>query len=72
MLALRKGMNYQTVLDVIAAKRAAIALDLAELKQDGVKVIDIDPNDLMSLELAGFMVCVETGVILAGPAQFVL
>ena len=72
MLALEKGMNFQTVLDVINRKREAIAIDLAELRADGVTTIDVDPADLMALELAGYMIDIQTGVVLAGPRVLVL
>ena len=72
MLTLQKGMNFQTVLDVINRKREAIAIDLAELRADGVDVIDVAPHDLLALELAGYMIDVQTGVVLAGPRVLVL
>ena len=71
-MQLTANTYFTDVLSIFNEKRAAIALDMAELRSEGVSVIDVDPGDLLALELAGFMVCIETGRILAGPAQLVL
>ena len=72
MLNLVKDMHFQTVLDVMNRKREAIRTDLDELKAEGVPVVDIEPQDLLSLELAGYIVDVLTGKILSGPRVLVL
>ena len=72
MLALKQGMSFETVLAVIHQKRDAIRIDMEELRADGVDVIDIAPHDLLALELAGFMIDITSGVVLAGPQVLVL
>ena len=72
MLKLNSTTHFSDVLAVLHAKRDAIALDLAELKSEGVSVIDVDPADMLLMERCGYIVCVESGRILAGPAQLVL
>lgn len=72
MLNLVKDMHFRDVLAVMNQKRDAIQLDLAELKAEGVPVVDIEPQDLLSLELAGYIVSLETGKILSGPRVLVL
>lgn len=72
MLNLVKDMHFQDVLTVMHQKRDAIRLDLDELKAEGVPVVDIEPQDLLSLELAGYIVDVLTGKILSGPRVLVL
>ena len=71
-MQLTANTYFTDVLSVFNEKRAAIALDMAELKAEGVSVIDVDPGDLLAMELAGFIVCIKTGRILSGPARLVL
>ena len=71
-MQLTANTYFTDVLSIFNEKRAAIALDMAERKAEGVSVIDVDPGDLLAMELAGYIVCIETGRILSGPARLVL
>lgn len=72
MLNLETGMHYSEILAVIRAKRDAIRTDLEELRGEGAAIIAISADDLIQLELAGYIISLESGRVLAGPARLIL
>ena len=71
-MKLTANTHFSEILPLLRQKRDAIALDLQELRNEGVNVIDVDPGDLLLLERCGYMIDVVTGRVMAGPKVLVL